>query len=212
MPDIQLIKISPKSPDQYIQEIAKLHAEQLSVGLLTKMGINFLKKLYFFVASDSSAVLMVAIKNTRIVGFVCGAYDVDRFYKRFLFRYGYFVLWRLLVLLLARPKIFFQTYNLKKYFLLNLSASNLPKAELLSMVVKPDHLRQGIGRKLFIGLSKDFVEHNICAFKVAASETQKEAVCFYPSMGGRKIATTVLGQLKTSIYLINLQNSDFNHD
>ena len=164
----------------YIQ-IAELHRKYINTGFLSSLGLSFLKLIYKSITSSKYAFCLVAEENEETIGFVSGTISVGAFYKEF-FKRNIFKASLILIPKVLRPKIFkkiFETilYPVKK-------DNDLPKAELLSIVVNETYRGKGISQKLFNKLMEEFKKDGIDKFKVVVGSNFLPACRFYEKMGG----------------------------
>ena len=80
-------------------------------------------------------------------------------------------------------------------------SKSLPTAELLSLAVQPKVSRRGIGSALFAQVQEEFRRRGVEWFKVLAADTQKSAIAFYASLGGKVVGSTELGGLRSYVYV-----------
>jgi len=196
---MNIVVLSPGSPDHHFREAARLHKTELQAGLLAKFGVEFLTGFYHYVARDPGCILLVAIDNGRVVGFVSGTYDIGKFYHRFVLRQGIKLAVHLVPYLLRRRSL--SPVASIRHYLTSRVTSHLPVSELTSLAVDPGAQRRGVGKKLFTALQGHFRSRGIEAFQVTAAETQTAALRFYPALGARMASKTQLGDLESSIFV-----------
>jgi len=170
--------------EQEFLQVAHLHQQYIPLGFLSSLGIGFLARLYAFMAKDAAAFLLVAVDGGTVVGFVSGTVDVGSFYRRFIIKN---ILWGFVLL----PKLV--TRNTLKRALETLlyprknKVMNLPKAELLSIVVDRAYQGKGVAKSLYEHLEQFYRIKRIQEFKIIVGSTLTSAICFYQKVGATKL-------------------------
>ena len=67
--------------------IAGIHKSEIKKGFLSSLDASFLEKLYSAAIQASSSFCVVAKEEERVVGFIAGASDLNKFYLYFLAKY-----------------------------------------------------------------------------------------------------------------------------
>ena len=170
---------------QEFLQVAQLHQQYIPIGFLSSLGIDFLARMYAFMAKDDASILLVAVKRETVVGFVSGTVDLGSFYRRFIKKN---ILWGIVLL----PKLV--TGDRMKRALETLlyprknKAMNLPKAELLSIVVDRAYQGRRVAKSLYEHLEQFCKSKRIREFKIIVGSTLTPAICFYQKMGAKKLA------------------------
>ncbi len=151
MSDFFIRKVEP----QDIKDIVKIHMEAFEGFFLTLLGEEFLKEYYSFILNYSSKVFLVCCdENNKVIGFVAGFMDPDKFYadlKKEKVRFGFIVIRsvfrnrRLLFSILKR-------YEQVKEFSKERERGSV---ELASIAVNPMYTGKGIGRMLVYAFIKE---------------------------------------------------------
>lgn len=161
--------------------IAKLHCNHINQGFLATLGVPFLTLLYESIDKDSESVLLVERVDNSIVGFISGARGLSRIYKKLLLK-PIRLIYSLKSCLLSPSKI----YKIIEVLLIiknsNIS-SDLPKHELLSIVVDPAYQGGGHAENLFKALCSHFKGEGIESFSIVVGSTLDRAHAFYRKMG-----------------------------
>ena len=84
MNDIQITKLLPS----HAGDVADLHISGIHTGFISSLGINFVTALYEAIATRKSAFGSVAIKDSKVVGFVVFTTNVADLYRSVLFIKG----------------------------------------------------------------------------------------------------------------------------
>lgn len=123
-------------------EVANLHIEGINTGFISSLGIDFVTALYEAIAQDTSSFGFVVEENDRTLGFVAFTEDLDKLYRAVIVKKGI-----RFILLLARGV--FSLRRLKKiletlFYPARIKKANLPRAELLSIVIAEEQQGRGL--------------------------------------------------------------------
>ena len=184
MSDI-VFKISAFTSSE-IDRVASLHRSGIMKGFLPSLGDKFLRLLYQAISRSDKGILILAIKNGQVIGFVSGAISLRPIYS-LLLKENLFEL-----IFILFPKFFYR-HNLNKIVDLLLYSSRFCKekadrsaAELLSIIVDEKYRGQGIAQGLFEQLMFEFQKRKVAEFKIIVGESLTSAQRFYEKMGARK--------------------------
>jgi glycosyltransferase involved in cell wall biosynthesis/ribosomal protein S18 acetylase RimI-like enzyme len=136
------VEIRPGRPPD-AAAIAQLHARTISTGFLSSLGPRFLRLLYRALVSGPDTVVLVAVSDEVVVGFIAGTRDTGAFYRDFLRRNALAAAWRLLPTLFRRGTIM-RVWETLRYG----GEESGQAAELLSMAVAPAARGRGVGLRL----------------------------------------------------------------
>ena len=134
--------------------VASLHWDNINQGFLATLGVPFLTLLYEAIDKDSESVLLVERVDRRVVGFVTGTHGLGRIYKQLLLK-PLRLIYSLKSCILSPSKMF----KIIEVLLISKDSdisSDLPKQELLSIVVNPAFQRGGHAENLFNALCSYF--------------------------------------------------------
>lgn len=123
-------------------EVANLHIEGINTGFISSLGIDFVTALYEAIAQDTSSFGFVVEENDRTLGFVAFTEDLYRLYRVVIVKKGI-----RFTLLLAREV--FSLRRLKQiletlFYPARIKKANLPRAELLSIVIAEEQQGRGL--------------------------------------------------------------------
>jgi len=190
-------------------QVALLHQRNIDRGFLTVLGESFLTLLYQAIDADDNSVLLVEVREGRVVGFVAGTNSLISVFRH--------VFFHPLKLLLSLKSSIFRFGRLKKMFEISCYGrkskskvlQNLPRAELLSIVVSPDHRGRGLADALYARLTDFFLSKGVLQFKIAVGSDLLAAHRFYKRMGARQIDEIELhaGE-KSVLYLHSLETAE----
>mgnify|MGYP001095746938 CR=1 FL=1 len=161
--------------------VASLHCDNINQGFLATLGVPFLTLLYEAIDKDSESVLLVERVDRRVVGFVTGTRGLGRIYKQLLLK-PLRLIYSLKSCLLSPSKIY------KIIEVLSISkdsdiSSDLPKQELLSIVVNPAYQGGGHAENLFKALCSHFRAEGASSFSIVVGRNLDRAHAFYTKMG-----------------------------
>ncbi len=161
--------------------VASLHCDNINQGFLATLGVPFLTLLYEAIDKDSESVLLVERVDRRVVGFVTGTCGLGRIYKQLLLK-PLRLIYSLKSCILSPSKM----HKILEVLLIskgsNISA-DLPKQELLSIVVNPAYQGGGHAENLFKALCFHFREEGAGSFRIVVGSNLDRAHAFYKKMG-----------------------------
>jgi ribosomal protein S18 acetylase RimI-like enzyme len=161
--------------------IASLHCDYINQGFLATLGVPFLTLLYEVIDQDSKSVLLVERVDQSVVGFVAGTHGLGRIYKQLLFK-PFRLIYSLKSCLLSPSKI----YKIIEVLLINKVSdisSDLPKQELLSIVVNSAYQGEGHAESLFKALCSHFRAEGVGSFRIFVGSNLDKAHGFYAKTG-----------------------------
>lgn len=197
---MNIVKVDQHSPEDWATQLAMIHHQELSVGLLSKLGLAFLERFYRCAATTNNAIILVALDTNQIQGFICGFQDRTIFLKEFVLKNWLFLMQRAFCCLMS-AEIWKRTLQMVFKRNPGKSMDNFLKPELFSFAVDSKAQRKGIGQALFCALKEQFRQIAIYKFKIIASLTQADAIKFYSKMGGKVVDSCHLGPLNCQIFL-----------
>ena len=161
--------------------VASLHCDNINQGFLATLGVPFLTLLYEAIDKDSESVLLVERVDRRVVGFVTGTRGLGRIYKQLLLK-PLRLIYSLKSCILSPSKI----YKIIEVLLISKKSnifSELPKQELLSIVVNPVYQGGGHAENLFKALCSHFRAEGASSFSIVVGSNLDRAHAFYTKMG-----------------------------
>ena len=161
--------------------VASLHCVNINQGFLATLGVPFLTLLYEAIDKDSESVLLVERVDQRVVGFVTGTHGLGRIYKQLLLK-PLRLIYSLKSCILSPSKM----YKIIEVLLISRDSdisSDLPKHELLSIVVNPAYQGGGHAENLFNALCSYFREEGASSFSIVVGSNLDRAHAFYKKMG-----------------------------
>ena len=189
---------------EVFRAVAHLHFEHINQGFLSSLGIPFLTLLYEAIDENKESVLIVEKVGGKVIGFVSGTAGLGPIYKQLLLRLHRLV-WALFPSILSPSKI----YKILEILLINRSdklLTDLPRQELLSIVVNPTHQGQGHAEKLFLSLCEHFKDSNVTEFRILVGGSLSRAHAFYTKLGSIPVAEIEVHKGQTSVIYIKRCN------
>jgi len=169
-------------------EIVELHKKSFSKGFSEVLTEADLLNLYNNLLSNKKCAIYVAKQDDKFIGFVAGSSDGK--YLPFTMKCRLII--RTFQKFISNPSYLTHILGiLKKIFYY---AALKIKAELVAIVVKKEHRRMGVGKKLVEHLEKYFIEMGTKTYYVFT--TSDEGVYFYRSLGFQQIADIELSGYK----------------
>src|SRR5258706_7932200 len=111
---------------------ARLHANSITEGFLSRLGPGFLARLYRRIVRDDHSFLFVAEHDNAIVGMIAGTEDVSALYPRFARRDG------VVAGIVAAPRLVRHAGAvLETWRYGGTDEAGLPSAELLAGAIDP---------------------------------------------------------------------------
>lgn len=166
-----------------IGKVAELHREYLDSGFLSSLGEGFLSLLYETIRESSHGNLIIYKEKNSVEGFVSGTTDIGRLYTDFFKKNLVKGIIQILPYLLSLRiiKKIFETlfYPVKKI-------KEIPRAELLSIVVDKRCRGKGISERLYSALVEEFKKRDVKNFKIVVGAGLASAIQFYDRMGAQR--------------------------
>ena len=197
---IKIVRLTGREPDPLFSAIETLHRAELSAGALAHMPHGFLRRFYRHMAAQHDLVVLAALEDRRVVGFVSGSVVEARFsslIERFARSHP-----RTLIAaafrLMAHPAAVLRLASLSRSLMRGPAPISGP--QLLSIAVYRAEVARGVGRQLFEALSTEFMRRGVREFNVIAAHTQVSAIAFYNRCGCIPTSQVVLGDLPCTVF------------
>jgi ribosomal protein S18 acetylase RimI-like enzyme len=146
--------------EEHAKDIARLHVEGIRTGFISSLGIDFVGSLYRAIIETESSFGFVAEGNGRLFGFVALSANLDRLYRTVILKHA-----SAFSLLLSGKMFSFGRLRSTVQTLFYPSRTkkmDLPRAELLSIVVAENERRKGVATAL---VRKSFIECSLRAIE-----------------------------------------------
>ena len=180
--------------------IASLHCENINQGFLASLGVPFLTLLYEAIDKDSESVLLVERVDCSVVGFVTGTRGLGPIYKQLLLK-PFRLIYSLKSCILSPSKM----YKIIEVLLISKDrdiSSDLPKQELLSIVVNPAYQGGGHAENLFKALCSHFRAEGASSFSIVVGSNLDRAHAFYTKMGSIPVREVQVHQGADSVVYV----------
>ena len=164
-------------------QVADIHQKEIKKGFLSTLNKKFLAKIYSAIIESEIGFCVVSEKDEKIIGFISGVVNLDKFYFYFLRKYLFQVFFLL----------FPQIFNFRKIIdiiFYPLKEKDLPKAELLAMVVESQFQGQGVAGQMFKKFVSEMKNKRIDSFKVFVGGNLLPAIKFYEKSGFKFVKNT----------------------
>ena len=177
---------SLKQKHNYFLECAKIHSKEIPNGFLPTLGLSFLSSLYEFFSKSKYSFLLIAIENSKVIGFIAISLHTKLFFKQYLWTQSYKNLHNIF------PSIFGKIFILKTVELLKYpfkNKSNIEKknfvsnSEIFNFCVDSSVQRRGVGQLLFSKAVEKLDSNNVKILKIVTGENQISAEKFYHKSG-----------------------------
>lgn len=205
--NITVKHLSKEASNVYFKEIADIHKVEIKDGFLVRLGTRFLQRLYRYFSYSDNAILLVALQNEKVVGFICTSIDTRKLYRGFILKHGlvsaFMVLPRILTLDNFRKVFEVLSYPRKK------DVQDLPNSEILNFCTNSQEQGKGIGKSLFFHMIERMKQQNIHELKIVTGHNQKKAQKFYESVGAEKVySIEVHKNIKSFVYTYRISKEN----
>jgi ribosomal protein S18 acetylase RimI-like enzyme len=129
------------------RQVAELHIKGIKTGFISSLGISFVSAVYESIAKSKNAFGLVVLKDSKIIGFAAFAVDTAAFYRAILFKKGLRFAF-LLAGTLFSPRRIRNVVQTLFYPARTKKMAQLPKAELLSIVITAEERGRGFSQIL----------------------------------------------------------------
>jgi ribosomal protein S18 acetylase RimI-like enzyme len=198
-------KIIKDINDVDLKFIAKMHKRYLSMGFLSKLNTNFLALLYKTMIQDPHSFVIAAKHNQNVIGFVSGTCNINSLYKNFLKKHFILGFIYLFPYLFSFDKLI-KIIELILYPFKKNKKTNLPSAELLSIIVNKDFRGAGVSSLLYKELVQEFNKRHVDKFKIIVGDKLVAAQKFYEKNGAPKFGgINVHNSKKSFVYIANIK-------
>ncbi len=161
--------------------VAELHAQRISEGFLSSLGLPFLRRLYARVLGSPGSFILVNDDHlgtpSLVNGFVAGVEDLGALYRRFVLRDGIAAGIRCAPRLVAAMPRVIETLRYPS------TTAALPDPEILAVAVAADAAGRGVGRALVGAATAEFTRRGITSAKVVTTADNAAALAMYRGCG-----------------------------
>lgn len=185
---------------KHIPQIAKIHVRALKQDFLPLLGADFLEILYMGVLKKKEAFGFVAEEEDKVIGFVIGTKDMNKFFRAALLANFLKLVYLVTVMIVNRPTLLKKTLETFLY----VRKDKGPKPELVVIAVAHKWQSKGIGKKLVNSLEIFFKKMKIKKYKLTVY-ADKKAVQFYTKLKYLKLDEFNLYGKRWYIYEKNIK-------
>lgn len=198
MSELVLQRHADGLPAELARAVARLHMAAIHRGFLSSLGEPFLTSLYEGLARSRTAFVITATYGGDLLGFICGATSTRSAYLDFMLsRRAPRALLRLLPKLVSLATVRRVAETL--LYPARRTEVPLPSAEILNFCVDETRRGQGVGRRLFEALSREFDRRNVREIRIVTGAEQASAQVFYDRVGAHRAAELEIHEGMTSI-------------
>jgi len=159
------------------ETLARLHSAGIDTGFLPSLGHRFMTILYRSLIDDQDCVVIVAEDDAGPVGFVAGAVDTRRFYRKFLKGSG------IAAGLAAAPYAVRPSVLRRVWESLTYEGVGTESAELLATALLPKARSQGLGTRLGAEFLRAMATRGARRVDVVVADGNAHAIAAYEKMG-----------------------------
>jgi GNAT superfamily N-acetyltransferase len=165
------------------RQVAEMHVACLDQGFLSSLGPAILTELYRAIDTNDDSVLIVEMKDSRVIGFVAGSTGMRPVYREMLARpIG---MAKASLPLMLRPRKVWGILEILRHGRSRRTDSALPDNELLSIAVAPVARGSGVAERLYNKLVDHFRRQGVGAFRIVVGDQLAPAHRFYQKMGAQ---------------------------
>ncbi len=185
---------------EHAYEVAKLHISGIGTGFISSLGLDFVTAMYEAIARSKYGIGLVALRDNEVMGFAAFTTNLGALYKSVIlckgFRFASILAGR--IISIERIKKVLETL----FYPGRVEKSNLPKAELLSIVVSENERSKGLGKELLRKGFEQCREKGIEKIKVLVGAENEPANKVYLSCGFDLVDQIDNHGIKSNIYVV----------
>ncbi len=183
--------------------IELLHIEGISTGFISSLGEGFVRRLYEAIAQSPDAFGFVACREETVVGYVVFSTDLGSLYKSVLRKSGFALVGPLLKKMFSVSTIRRLIQNV--IYPSRMEKHNLPRAELLAIVVDSQARGQGLARTLTESGLQECSQRGIDRVKVLVGAQNAPANHLYQRCGFALELETTSHDNPSNVYVADLK-------
>lgn len=183
---IAICELGTDTKREYIDKIAKLHAEAFPRFFLTQLGMPFLRTLYQCYIKDESSGVFVAEDGEELLGFIAYSKDYPAFYKNLIRHHLLRFALCSLRALIRHPS--FARRLLAAFRKSDAVVKNEKYVQLASICVKPQTGHRGIGSALVQHLIQQTDFESYAYINLETDAQDNEAVNRFYQKNGFRLA------------------------
>lgn len=164
------------------KQIAELHCQEISGGVLGTLGPRFLGQLYRYIAVAPGSAVWADIEEGSLRGFICGSRDDKKMFTSVVAR-GWLRLFVAGILALGKRGVISGVLSTIKVLVGPTTNEDQPRAQLLSIAVSQHHRRQGVASALVAVLHDQLAEWKVDRTLVWTTNSNLPALSLYEGSG-----------------------------
>lgn len=165
--------------------LAKLHAIGAPDDLLTQMGVDFLKNLFYpGLLGSSNAVVLTVMDEETVAAFVAAAVDMQRCLREIVMSRPLRSVWYGFSSVLVQPRLWRGFLEATQ---VSAPEHAQPAAEILMVTTAINYRGRGLGRRLLLTLDEDLRRRGVRACIARVREDNTHAMRMYENSGYRDI-------------------------
>ena len=201
MSDIRVINAkSLESKHRYFLECAKIHSREIPNGFLPTLGLNFLSSLYEFFSKSKYSFLLLAIENSKVVGFIAVSLHTKLFFRQYLWTQSYKNVYKIPI------SIFSQIFIRKIIEVLKYPFNDkarkydfVSNSEIFNFCVNNSVQGLGVGQLLFSEAVSQLKDRQVKTLKIVTGQMQTGAQRFYHRSGAVLLHTITVHEGEDSM-------------
>lgn len=186
----------------YLSQVAQLHISNIHTGFISSLGHGFVTALYEVIRKDTNSFCLVAEYQGNVLGFVAFTENLSKLY-RFAVKSKGIKLILAVGLRVFRPSVFKRVIQ-NIFYPSKTEKINLPKAELLSIVVNSAARGKGIAKQLCHAGLEECRKRGIHKVKVLVAANNEAANKLYKKCGFELVNFIESHGVPSNIYVADL--------
>ena len=175
---------SLKLNHRYFLECAKIHSKEIPEGFLPTLGLDFLTSLYEVFSKSKYSFLLLAIEDSRVVGFIAVSLHTKLFFKQYLWTQSYKIFYKIPVSIFGKVFIKKIVEVLKYPFESNIKEHDfVSDSEIFNFCVDSSVQGLGVGQLLFSKAVNQLESSKVKVLKIVTGQMQIGAQRFYYRSG-----------------------------
>ena len=175
---------SLKSGHKYFLECAKIHSKEIPGGFLPTLGLDFLSSLYEIFSKSKYSFLLLAVEDSRVVGFIAVSLHTKLFFKQYLWTQSYKNLYKIPISTFGKVFVKKIVEVLKYPFEGNIKEYDfVSNSEIFNFCVDSSLQGLGVGQLLFSKAVNQLECSKVKILKIVTGNRQIGAQRFYYRSG-----------------------------
>jgi len=175
---------SLKPNHKYFIECARIHSKEIPYGFLPTLGVDFLSSLYEVFSKSKYSFLLLAIEDSRVVGFIAVSLHTKLFFKQYLWTQSYKNLHKIPISIFGQVFIKKIVEVLKYPFESKISDGGfISNSEIFNFCVADGMQGRGVGQLIFSNAVAQLKDMGVEKLKIVTGHSQMGAQKFYYKCG-----------------------------